>query len=960
MNLIERPRLLHEIASASVHALLCAPAGYGKTVLLEQVHALGLATTLLTAQPGTTLLHVLNAVPLGAGGGPPVCLIDDAHLLSPETVAALVRHPPTDVRFVLALRHFNYSRVLTLWQHRKLIIRNAGDLAFTGEELRALDPGIHVPDTAQRTLGWPAMVVTERTPMAGLNAYFDELIEDLSPAQRDLLLDAACNETLDTTLLIAQRENQLPALLDTGFPVIPVEGRLEVHPAMRRRLQDVAGISGQVVRPPDEVLQNLIDLMPATPKEHRLDLIAYYFGRYGEDFSDTPQKIQLLTSVDVQDLPPSLRDLLAAYVMSSGDTDRAHRILSMQQHGGTDSTLTHVLLARVANLRIDFVAFREHLELARERARTDSDWAQVYRTETLLRMRTGRAAEALLSAEQHYRSALRSGRTDLIITGLSQIAWVRYMSGNLQGAREAAYEALNLAEGAGRRYVSDMTYLMCQLGEMTKDAGDHEEAMRLVQRGLGLQSDDSSLPYLYNTRGLIYLEYGQWAFAVTSFGAALEGFEARGNVAGMLMVHAYVAFALYMLREHEQLTAHARTVRELVRRVSETSHEYSEHLAYQPLVLGLARLAQDEWPQALLEFEQVSLEGKLGYDSVLLTHLLASQVRLKLAMFTETTAHTLVRILDARDSPGDPAARSYASIFAPVYLACAGLGVAPERFRSLAAGAAPQPVFRPVYRLRLSTLGKLALEVDGQSIATRSLLPLYALAFLALKADWKTTDAIAEELLTHKSDRRNGAFKSISTLRGLLKELDHELEKDLLSPRKDPRGYRLLTPEHVDLDLDVRPYLGPVYTPANPDPDELERLLENVAPFLPRLDGSDFAQDINRQLQDRSLSVSRHLARTRLTQERPLAATRALLLGLRFTPDPELLDLLPGAELPAALQEALEPVIQAVRRDDDRNLADIITDALTVLAALEGSAWTTPDDRGNQGAGPLDLPAWPR
>ncbi|MFD1733709.1 hypothetical protein ACFSC4_24865 [Deinococcus malanensis] len=434
--------------------------------------------------------------------------------------------------------------------------------------------------------------------------------------------------------------------------------------------------------------------MPSTAREHRVDLIRYYFERYGEDFSDTPQKIALLSSVDMMDLSPSLRDTLAAYVLSDGDTDRGHHILINQLHNGTDSSYTHVLLARVANLRVDLVAFREHLEIARERAQNDIDCARVYRTETLLLMRTNRYDDALVAAEKHYKSALRSGQIDLIMTSLSQNAWVRYMSGNLQGAREAAYEALVLAESAGTRYVSEMTYLLCQLSEMSKDAGDHEEAMSLVQRGLSLQSKDASLPYLYNTRALIYMEFGSWELAVASFEAALEGFEERGNVAGLLMVHTYVCFALYMLEQHEGLIAHARTVREVVRRVGETGN-YSEHLAYQPLALGLVHLVQDELQEALVEFERVSLDGKLSYDSVLLTQLLSAQVRLKLGVFTEATANMLVTVLDARDSPEDPTARMYAGTFAPVYQACADMNVEPERFRRLAAAAVPQPAIRP-------------------------------------------------------------------------------------------------------------------------------------------------------------------------------------------------------------------------------------------------------------------------
>jgi len=166
-------RRLHEATRRAV-TLIRAPAGYGKTVLLDQLHATtSRATTALTLSPATSVgdladafrsaVHAAKRTP-----GRSLLVVDRADLAAPPVRRELARLGdllPDDLRLVLATRHA-LALPLGRW-------RAAGRLSEVGpEDLRfgAADtadlleryghrsPASVAPELTERAEGWPAGV----------------------------------------------------------------------------------------------------------------------------------------------------------------------------------------------------------------------------------------------------------------------------------------------------------------------------------------------------------------------------------------------------------------------------------------------------------------------------------------------------------------------------------------------------------------------------------------------------------------------------------------------------------------------------------------------------------------------------------------------------------------------------------------------------------------------------------
>lgn len=938
MKLIVRDRLLRAILDDSRHVLIIAPTGFGKSVLLEQAaEAAGEQAVLHRAGPGDDLIHLLT---VGTPETGRLCFVDDAHLLDAGVVSTLLRHPATERRFVLAVRHQHYPRVVTLWQQRRVKFLTTADLNLTREEVASLHPSVRAEGVMSRTLGWPALVSVETLPLAQPSDYLGDLLDDLPPVWRARLLDlwvseGSAGQDGAAVLDVLGREGGLLDVLNAGFPVVGVNAELRVHPAMARHLTELTAAQGVVVRLTDETLENYRDVFPTLSPAHRLLLLERYFEQHGEDDHDLELKVELLSQVELRDLSPWLRDLLASYLLTAGRVTEAQYALMMQQDMGQDSTYTHVLFGRVANHRSDFVAFEEHLRMARERAQTDTDHARVEGSETGYLMRLNRYDEALVSNAKYYKYAVRSGRMDLLISALAQGAYVQYFAGQLERALDTAREALSIAEQDSGRFVPQLTHVLYHIAEISKDTGQHAQAMELVQRGLNLhaKSSNNSVPYLYNTRGLVYLELGDWTRAVESFEAAIASFRERDNAAGLLMPHTYAAYACYLLGHHEDLFAHVRALREVVGRVGAGQHEYEEHLAYQPLAEGLALLAAGEPAQALDALGEILTRGTLGYDSVLLARLEDVRIRTMLGTLREEDALRLVEVLDARHE--DVTARMYVNRYSEAYRAIAALGVQRERFVRLADAQVERAVASPEYVLRVRTLGRVGLEANGVALTLRSLFPLYVLTYLHLQRDWKTTDALGSELFSFKGDPRNTAFKSVSELRRLLTELDRELEP-LLSPTRHPSGYRLMTLPGVRVETDVDVYLTDAFTPGGAAVEVQTALLRDLSTFMSKLD-STFTQRVNAELTERALVLARELGLAHMHAEAWVSAARVLLYGVRLTMDSALAQLLVRVSMrvPEVLAETLRQVVRNVEGDVEESLPDVVADALAVLARVE-------------------------
>ncbi|TDE84832.1 hypothetical protein [Deinococcus sp. S9] len=933
MSLLRRTALIDQVITASGHVLLCGPSGYGKTVLLEQLALTLPGAVLITATPTDTVASLLERAS-AAGTEHQVCLIDDAYLLPPEEVAALLKIPPTLRRLILVVRHLQYARVQLLLQKRQLTVLDAADLTFSLEELTTFQDGMSPHNLMNQTLGWPALVNIRLHPYGDVDGYLDDLLEEVESHARELLIDVATRDHWEAFLLIMQREGQLASLLGCGFPIIHVGGQFSIHPAMRRHLQERVGLGIENLRQQDTALKDLLDLTGRLTPDEMVTLMQRFFAHYGEDDSEVLEKVQLLSSVPLPSLPPHLRDMYASYLIMAGQQREAEYVLLKQQEFGTDTSRTYILLGRLAARMNKLATWAQTLQLARERAMTDEDCSRYYGYLSNYYVRCNRYDDAEQAAEKNLEYALRSRNLSQHFSALSNVAYARQMKGNLLGAKDAVLEGLELAEREGNRYVPQVVYLTFQLSEVLKDTGAFDEALDLIQRGLNFQQPNlAAIPYLYNTRGLIYLEFGRLDDALVNFEAAIDGFHARGNVVGLLMPHTFAAYALYRLGWLDRIAEHSLALRDVVSRITASSAEYTEPGAYLPLVDGLALLARGDPDGAVRALESIALEGRLTYDSVLLATLLAGKIRVAQGRYTQEQARLLVEILNARGSTTDVTARMYRAEFEVVYRACLALNVEPERFHRILEIPEPKLATRPVYPLHLLTLGRISLIAAGREHDLNPAYAAYALAYLHLKSDWKTADSMGDDLYTLTSDPRRNAQKSMSLLRQLLRRLDPEVERTLLSPKHDPRGYRVESSDQVHLSADVDPYLGAHYSPQNPDVAELEDLLSRVAVFLPGLPDSAFAREINQRLEDRTVKVARHLAEVYQRQGDVAAAARVLLTGLRFVPAPELGDALGQVlpELQVAARPPVRSVLQLVLGDGDQNLGDVITDALAAI-----------------------------
>lgn len=928
MNVLQREALLSRLAQSTGHVLLVAPTGYGKTILLEQFHARGPGSVLLNATPHDTLRALCERAGTAAA-----LLIDDAHLLPPEEVSALLKLPHEQLRVVLALRHSQYPRVQLLLQRRHLTILNPLDLAFTLTELQQLHEGSS-QDLMTRTLGWPSLVDTVLSPFGYPSGYLDDLLNELSGEQRDWLTDVAQADAWDTMLLMAHREGHLTPLYQGGFPIIPLGGHQALHPAMRRHLQENVGLGVEDPPQPDTTLQSLLDVAQRTPPSTLVSLIDGYFERYGEDDSQIALKVQLLGLVPLPELPPTLRDMYAGYLITTGEHQRAEHVLLKQQAFGTDRTRTHVLLAKLASITNHLDVWAQRLELARTRATTEEDWARYYGSQSYLAVRRNDYDQAEEYAQQHLEHAIRSSDLAMHYAGLTNVAYVRQMKGNLLGAMDMTLRGLDLAEREGDRYLPQVKYLMFQLSEVLKDNGQFDQALALIQRALELQVPTLyAVPFLYNTRGLIQMEFGQFEEALVNFDAATELFRERGPIVSLLMTHTYATYALYRLGWMDRIAEHVSALREVVHRIGSGRVNYDEPQAYLPLAEGLALLGKGDRRGALRVFETVALEGRLTYDSVLLTVLMAAKLRVQQGQYGTEHAQLLVEVLDARGSSLDVTAQMYRSDFEEVYRACMVLDVQPERFARILDIPRPLLPARAGYRLHLITMGKIGLIVNGRPYEITAYYPLYALVYLHFKGDWKTADGMGDELYAQTNDGRRSAIKAMSMLRQVLRKLDPELERTLLSPKNDPRGYRVERTEQAHVTVDVEPYLNGAFSVANPRVEDLGALLANVATFMPGLPESEFVQRINRTLEDRAATVALHLAQRHRQAGRPGEAVRALLLSLRFSPTLEVAEALRATVplLPMAAQEIMGRIVSSVQGDTDVPLGDLITDALNVI-----------------------------
>ena len=232
-----RPRLTSVLDAANAQAVvLCAPAGYGKTVLARQWLE-GRPVTWCTPADGA------EAIAHAAADGDAWLAIEDYHLLA-ESVDADVERLLSlmPVRLLVTTRRRPGWATARRVLYGNIVELGRGELALTPGETSALVggcvPGLReLVDSAE---GWPVVVAlaaratAQRVPPERvadtLSRYIgDEVLRPEPPELQSLMLEAA------VPLRVAAHE-QLAPLEESGLLVPAGDGFLRFHPLVRRFL----------------------------------------------------------------------------------------------------------------------------------------------------------------------------------------------------------------------------------------------------------------------------------------------------------------------------------------------------------------------------------------------------------------------------------------------------------------------------------------------------------------------------------------------------------------------------------------------------------------------------------------------------------------------------------------------------------------------------------------------------
>jgi len=906
MNELERPRL-YALLDTDRHVMVCAPLGYGKSVLLRQYAAVrpdarlaiarknsrDIGTLLGTVLPGAATLSDLT------DAGIATLIVDQGHLAPPALIETLLQQAQAqdDLRVIIAVRHTQYAGFQSMLRRGTLRVLTNTQLAFTREEAATVPQG---GETYGEHLGWPVVVSGQESAHFELNEFLNDTVMDLPATFQEALREAVRLNNLPLLMLDWKIGGHQPDLINLGFPLIEQGSTLVVHPLLTEHL---AGHEAPVVasKGVSEALKSHLQLVRTTDDVARRKMIVdSYFTSHGEDELTINARIELLESVPRNEMSSQQRDRLARFLINVGRMNDAQLLLDVQRARNTDTHQTFLSLARIANYRNDLPAVKSYLNSARTLAASDIERSKVLGLESLLetRLSEGNFERALALAEERHTVAVRTGSVYEELASYWNIANAYQYLGDLQGAANAAQTGLELA-GSQSNQDNIMLDLLVMLSDTYKSLGRYEEALESVQAALAINEDNgySGSPYAYFTRGLVYLELGWNNDAASSFQVSTERFQVRENVAGVLLPLCFLAYTQWRLGWSESLLE-TRTALTHVTRQMRLKTEYVEWQAYVPLVEGLYRLSRREPEQALEELRKTRIRGHEMYDSVLLSVLLALQIQLQAGHFNPTDADQLIELLDFTSTPGDVTLVAYADDFKDVVQAMIDHGPQPERFREIQSSVRPKTSAKPEYRVTLQTMtSQPTISINGVKLLTTNLYPVYTLAYLTYKlvreqADYVSSDLLAQELY---GEQKNTAQASVSHLRSALAQRDQEIEQDLLSARGDRRGYRLTPQPHITVEMDVFTYLSPTFSAQNPDQDVLWRMLRDIRPFLQaRKDStrknSMFVDQVNTLLREQACAVAHHLKAEALAQGQVEKAALALALYLDFDLDYETID----------------------------------------------------------------------
>lgn len=859
-QILNRAGMLRNLQAG--HVLVCAPLGYGKSTLLRQ-YAEEIGVKVHPGEP--------------ASGGGSVLLIDDAHHLAPERVMALLRGDPARQRVVLALRHPWYPGLAQLLNAGQVHLLSSEDLSFNEDDLRRMGfPEGRSRVVMQGTLGWPGVARMLAEPLLDVPEFLQEQLAGLSADLRTLAGRLASFGTWQLDMLSSEERQQLRHLLAAGFPVVEQGQALTIPPVMRREV--LRGDAPDSEEPSSDLRGFVDEALPVDVRVRRLE--HYFVTLKNDDDTNIEAKAAALGAVDVTRLTPVLRDHLGYYLMATAQRDRAEEVLNWQHTLGTASTRTYALLARLAMRRHDMVRAGELLMFARDRVEHPADEARYGAARSLYQITGGDTAAGVQAAREAYQAAQRSGNIELVIVTMHGLSEALQAHGNLAAALDTGQEALRLAQSQGPRFVRLVTGLCAQLSELHKDYGRYPQALDLIREGLTAQQEiDPATPRLYFTRGLVEAEMGAYPEALASFRAATRLYQALGNLNALKMVLTYACYPLYRLGQTAELQAHVQELRSFAL----AHQEGLEFRAYLPLAEGLLGLARADAESAGAALRQVQPELFGGYDSTLLTVWLLSELKRRGGTFTLQDALLLREVMRSRAT-----GVAYVREFREVLAAATHLLPDEPVFQEVTRFTLQDDAQRPALHLKLTTLGRVRLEVGGHEVRGEGgNRPLYVLAYLLAQRTWRSNEELGEDLFGELKNPLQSASQGVSYLRGLFERVDSSLPAVLSEP-KDTRGYLLRPQAHVHFEADFLEVLES-FTPDHPDEGMLERMLGGLERFLPQ-NASEFASEINRQLEARAVEVALALAARYRARGEGQRAMEVVLSALRFVDDPALTD----------------------------------------------------------------------
>lgn len=855
------------------HIIICAPSGYGKSMLLENI-ARQLSEPVIDCNKTKRLLKSNKSE---------VLLLDNGYKLDEKLITELLSQDVTKQRIFITLYHTKYSSIPMQVQKRLVRLVSSQDLKFTNQELSSI--GLK-NELIKSTDGWPFVCMNYCDGILSLSDYLDALIDQIGK-ERDFFLDNIL-KLRGLNGPIHMEDHLVKRILNKGFPMFRQNEFWYVTPLVVQYIFKKYDKSIKKNEKDEQlnILESIVG-MNDLHIDQKIEIVECFFRKYNYDDSYRELKRELLISLGIDNLSPFLKDVLAYYYLSFGENNRAESILMLQMNNNSCTTQTYVHLARIAGKRNDFIAQSEYVKKSHSKAVTRYDLCSSELAFADYYARVNRFEEALKASESAYKHANKLDNVEMRLFSLKSIAYANQMLGNISTAIASGEEALSICRSFDK-YDSHFASISYNLADISKDLGNYNAAFDYLNESLrkGESVCSTNLPYIYNCLGLVHLELGNNDCAINNLKLSLKLFEQHSNISGSILPATYLGFAYYRMNDINGVEFCFRKIQEIGNLIRDNESLSLEYYAFYPLVESVRFILKGYFDEALKSIERLLTKDTLTYDSVLLSILIKGYILDMKEGIPDSYIQELESVLDARNTVGDPTALAYALDFRHVYHTCFNKS-GNQRFQKLANMKIKSESSCDVkYHIYLHTIGNVFLEINGKRVKTRSLAPLYTLAYFIYIKDWIKIEDLGTALFSGRTSSKKSASQALSGLRAILRSFGTDLES-ILSVKGDPRGFCLMESEIFNIKTDINYYMTD-FDCENPDIDLLFRMLKNVSVFLPNNKGS-FSDQVNHILQVKVSQVALYLYDFFYSKGNEEYAAESILYGLRFVDDDDLI-----------------------------------------------------------------------